>query len=75
MAATMDIQLNIRSWDVELVEEDIRHIGIKMLPSMQYDLFHAIGLLDGAGDHAGFDELRACTYDCKYSLHCKSASQ
>ena len=69
MAPTVDIQLNIRFRNAQLVEKHIGHIGIKVLTGMQNDLINALSLLNGSGNNAGFYELGACADYGKNSLH------
>ena len=57
------LQVVIRSGDLHLLEEDFRHIGIKVLACMHDDFFDVVTRLDDAADRRGLDELRAGAED------------
>lgn len=49
----------MRARDVELLEEDIRHIGVEVLASVDDDFFDVIARLDCATNRRSLDKLRA----------------
>lgn len=53
----------VRARDVELLEEDVRHIGIEVLAGVDDYFLDFAASLDGPADSRGFDELRAGTED------------
>ena len=57
MRQTGYLQVVIWSGDIHLLEEDVRHIGIKVLACMHDDFFGITVRLDPATDGRGFDEL------------------
>ena len=59
MRQTSYLQVVIWSGDLHLLEEDFRHIGIKVLACMHDDFFDVVTRLDDAADRRGLDELRA----------------
>jgi len=63
VGAAVDIELMVRSGNVQLLEEHLRHVGVEMLAGVYEDLHNALRRLDGAGDHAGLDELWASADD------------
>lgn len=69
VTAAVNVQLYFRPGEAQLVEKYIRHVGIKVLSSVQHDFFDAIGIGNGAGDHACFDELWSGADDCEDLLH------
>lgn len=58
MSEAGDAEVMIRAGDIELVEEDIRHVGIEMLAGVDDDLPDVVVGTNGPTDRGGFDELR-----------------
>ncbi|BCB21360.1 hypothetical protein OCUBac02_42540 [Bosea sp. ANAM02] len=71
MAETVDLEVVAGLGDIELIEEDVRHQRIEVLPRMSDDLGHA-GLRDRAADGSGFDELGPSAQDGKNLNHDRS---
>ena len=65
MRQTGYLQVVIWSGDVELLEEDVRHVGFEVLAGMDDDFFDVVTRLDDAADRRGLDELRAGTKNGK----------
>ena len=63
VAKAGNAKIMMRLGDVQLLEEDVRHIGIEMLPGMNDDLFDVIARLDGTADGGGLNELRTGAED------------
>ena len=57
------LQVVIWSGDLHLLEEDVRHIGVKVLACMHDYFFDMTVHLDPATDGRGFDELRPSAED------------
>lgn len=56
--AGVDVAEVIIRGDVELIEEDIRHVGVKMLAGVDDDFPETLVSSDGTADGGGLDELR-----------------
>jgi hypothetical protein len=55
-------QVNVWFWNSELLEEDIRHIGVVMLASV-YQRLPDARLPNGSQNGGRFHEIRSCTYN------------
>ena len=55
--------------NTELLEKNIAHIGIKVLPGMHDNFLQATCFSNDLGDYAGFDELWAGTNDGEEFFH------
>ena len=73
MAETGDAELMIRAGDVELAEEDVRHVGVEVLAGVDDDFLDAALPANGAADSGGLDELRPGAKDGEY-FHARMAS-
>ncbi len=60
-----DVQFMMRARDVELLEENVRHIGIEVLARVDDDFLDVVARLDGPTNGCGLDELRAGTKNGK----------
>ena len=53
----MNAEVNPRRCDPELIEEDLRHVGVEMLTGVDQK-FGVTSSAQGATNRRGFDELR-----------------
>lgn len=54
-----DLQVRMRTRNIEPLEEDIRHIGAEVLAGVNDDFFNVVTRLDGATDGRDLYELRS----------------
>lgn len=58
MAEASDAKVVVRARDVELIKENVRHVGVEVLASVDDDLLNTIACFDGSADGGSLDELR-----------------
>ena len=68
MGCAADAEIVVRLWDIQFLEEDIRHVGVKVLAGVDDYFCEVVMFGNGAGDWSSFDKLRSGADYC-YNFH------
>src|SRR3546814_20912266 len=58
-----DAEVMVRGGNTQFLEEDVRHVGVEMLPGVKHDLGNLVVARQGPADGCRLDELRAGAND------------